>query len=153
MLKQVLVAGALVAAAACAPQPASNAPDRGGVMPIALVEPYVEIHDALALDSLDGVSAKAGAVAAAAATVGAPAADVRTAAALLAEATDINDARTKFATLSDAVIAYQTDQQLELPDGVRVAVCPMIQKPWMQRGDTITNPYYGSSMLTCGDFK
>ena len=29
----------------------------------------------------------------------------------------------------------------------------MLQKPWLQKGDTIANPYYGSSMLTCGNFK
>jgi hypothetical protein len=152
MLKRVIVASALVVAA-CAPAPDGSAGASGGVMPVALVDPYVKIHDSLATDTTDGVTGNAGAMVEAAQAIGAPAADVRTAAAALADSTDISDARSKFAVLSDAVVAYQREHELALPEGVRVAVCPMILKPWMQRGDSITNPYYGSSMLTCGDFK
>ena len=36
---------------------------------------------------------------------------------------------------------------------VRVAECPMKQKPWLQEGPDILNPYFGSSMLTCGSFR
>ena len=33
---------------------------------------------------------------------------------------------------------------------VRVFKCPMKNASWLQLGDQTTNPYYGSSMLTCG---
>jgi hypothetical protein len=31
-----------------------------------------------------------------------------------------------------------------------VAYCPMVQKYWLQRGETIQNPYYGKQMSDCG---
>jgi hypothetical protein len=42
---------------------------------------------------------------------------------------------------------------VKAPDGVRTAYCPMAQKPWLQRGDTLANPYYGKAMPTCGEFR
>jgi hypothetical protein len=42
---------------------------------------------------------------------------------------------------------------LKAPDGVRTAYCPMAKKSWLQKGDTLANPYYGTSMPTCGEFK
>ena len=38
------------------------------------------------------------------------------------------------------------------PD-VKLAYCPMADKPWLQKDKDIKNPYYGSAMLTCGSFK
>jgi hypothetical protein len=29
----------------------------------------------------------------------------------------------------------------------------MAQKPWLQQGTAINNPYYGKSMPTCGSFR
>ena len=78
---------------------------------------------------------------------------IDTSALQVASATEIEDAREKFARLSDAIVAYMDGLKLTLPDDVRVAVCPMKQKPWLQEGSDIKNPYYGSSMLTCGDFR
>ena len=46
-----------------------------------------------------------------------------------------------------------TGLKLAAPEGVHVAFCPMVQKPWLQAGTTLQNPYYGSSMLTCGSFR
>ncbi len=154
MLQRLIVLGPLLIASACMPAPGtSTTPAEGAEMPLSIVEPYLRIHDALAMDSVDGVRQNAGELATAATALGSPAMKIDTAAVSLAAAGDLNDARSKFATLSDAVVAYQTGLKLALPDGVRVAVCPMIHKPWMQRGDTIANPYYGSSMPTCGDFQ
>jgi len=31
-----------------------------------------------------------------------------------------------------------------------VAYCPMVQKYWLQKGDTIQNPFYGKQMSDCG---
>ena len=31
--------------------------------------------------------------------------------------------------------------------------CPMVNKQWLQKGETVSNPYYGKAMLTCGEKK
>ena len=152
--RALMLAIALAITGACAQAPqTSNTPPPGGTLSVSIVDPYLKIQQALADDSMDGVKANAGQVASAAAALGAPAMKINTAAVQLASATEIGDARTKFATLSEAVEAYMTGLQLKTPEGVRVAVCPMVQKPWLQKGEAIENPYYGKEMLTCGSFK
>jgi hypothetical protein len=136
----------------CAPDTAST-PKSGSAMPGSIVDPYLKISSALAQDSMDGVRANAGELATAATALGAPAVKIDTAAVQLAAATEIADARTKFATLSDAIVTYMDGLHLTLPEGVQVAICPMVRKPWLQEGSEIKNPYYGSSMSTCGDFR
>jgi Cu(I)/Ag(I) efflux system membrane fusion protein len=130
-----------------------DTPKSGSAMPATIVDPYVKIADSLAKDSLDGVKANAGEIATASSALGAPAMKIDTSAMQLASAVEIEDAREKFGVLSEAIIAYVDGFHLTLPEGVRVASCPMKQKPWLQRGSGIENPYYGSSMLTCGDFR
>jgi hypothetical protein len=140
--------------AACTPAPATDStPAEGSPMPSSIVDPYLKVADALANDSLDGVKANAGNLATAASALGAPAMKIDTAAVQLAAAGDIDAARNSFGTLSDAVVAYMDGLHLTLPDNVRVASCPMKQKPWLQEGSEIRNPYFGSAMLTCGDFR
>jgi hypothetical protein len=144
----------VVLAAACAPAPGTaNTPASGSAMPPSIVDPYLKISAALATDSVDGVRANAGDLATAATALGAPAMNIDTAAVQLAAATEIDAARDRFAALSDAIVAYMDGLKLTLPDDVRVAVCPMKQKPWLQKGADIHNPYFGSSMPTCGDFR
>ena len=46
-----------------------------------------------------------------------------------------------------------TGLHLKTPEGVKVAFCPMVQKPWLQADATINNPYFGKSMQTCGSFR
>ena len=122
-------------------------------MPRSVIDPYLKIQTALAQDSVDGVRANAGNVATAAASLGAPAAKIDTSAVQLAAATDLEAARNRFGALSEAIDRYMTDQKLKAPDGVRVAFCPMAQKPWLQQGSVIDNPYYGKAMQTCGSFR
>lgn len=119
----------------------------------AVVEPYLKIQAALAGDSIDGVKANAGNIATAATALGAPAMRIDTAALQLASAADLPDARTKFGVLSDAIVGYMTGLHLTPPTGVREAYCPMTRKPWLQEGSTLANPYYGSQMPTCGEFR
>ncbi len=85
--------------------------------------------------------------------LGALAFKIDTAAAQLTGAGDVADARVKFGALSEAIDAYMTNNHLTPPEGVRVAVCPMQMKPWLQQDGTLRNPYYGSQMLTCGSFR
>jgi Cu(I)/Ag(I) efflux system membrane fusion protein len=135
-----------------APQ-TSSTPAPGSKMPSSVVDPYLKIQTALAQDRVDDVRANAGDVANAATALGAPAMKIDTAAVQLASATEIADAREKFGTLTDAMFAYMDGLHLAPPEGVRKAYCPMANKPWLQKGDTLANPYYGQSMLTCGEFK
>jgi hypothetical protein len=143
---------ALVAMSACAPG-AKETPKSGSAMPASIIDPYLNIHDALAVDSLDGVRQNAGEIATAATALGAPAMKIDTAAVQLAAADDLEAARDRFGVLSDAIVTYMKGLGIKAPDGVRTAYCPMVQKPWLQRGDTLANPYYGKAMPTCGDFR
>ena len=133
---------------------AAATPAPGSEMPRGIVDPYLKIQLALADDRMDGVKANAGDIATAASSLGAPAMKIDTAALQLASTTELDDARVRFGALSDAIDTYMTGLKLTMPDGVRVAFCPMAQKPWMQQGGSaINNPYYGKSMQTCGAFR
>jgi hypothetical protein len=143
-----------VFASACAPAPATNkTPAAGSEMSRAVLDPYLKIQAALADDTMDGVKANAGEVATAATALGAPAMKIDTAAVRLASAVEIEDAREKFGTLSEAIDTYMTGLKLKAPEGIKVAFCPMVQKPWLQTASAIDNPYYGKSMLSCGNFR
>ena len=142
------------AATACGPAPMTDkTPKAGAEMSRAVLDPYLKIQAALADDSMDGVKANAGNIATAATALGAPAMKIDTTAVQLASAAEIEDAREKFGALSEAIDTYMTGLQLKAPEGVKVAVCPMVQKPWLQADATINNPYYGKSMQTCGSFR
>jgi predicted RNA methylase len=116
----------------------------------AVVTPYLRIHAALAADTIETVKADATLLAAEAAELGDAGRAVAVAAKALAGAADLEAARAAFMTLSEALVTAAGEA---LPPGVRVAYCPMVKKPWLQRGDTIQNPYFGSKMPTCGYFK
>jgi hypothetical protein len=145
------------AAAACAPG-AGSTPKPGSAMPASIIDPYLKIHAALAIDSVDGVRSAAGELATSATVLGAPAMKIYTAALSLSGAAqasepDIKDVRAKFGVLSESIVTYMTGENLTAPDGVRTAYCPMVHKPWLQKDGAISNPYYGKEMSTCGDFR
>ena len=149
--------GLLLIAVGCAPT-VGKTPDEGSTMPASIVEPYLEIAATLADDKTDNIRANAGNIATAATALGAPAMKIDTAALQLSAAAaaaepDIHAVRERFGVLSEAIDTYMKGLKLKAPDGVRVAYCPMVDKPWMQRGDSLANPYYGSEMLTCGNFR
>ena len=148
-----------MAASACMPAPGTqNTPAAGSQMSRAIMDPYLKISAALADDRTDEVHAAAGSIVTAATALGAPAMKIDGAALQLAAASeaappDIQDVRDKFGTLSEAIDTYMTGLHLTPPDGVKVAYCPMANKPWMQEGATLSNPYYGKEMPTCGNFR
>jgi hypothetical protein len=142
-----------VGAVSCGMADQAVTPQSGSVMPASIIDPYLNIQMALADDSIEPVRSNAGNIATAAAALGAPAMKIDTAAVQLASAGDLEDARQRFGVLSEAIETYAKGLNLKMPEGVRVAYCPMAQKPWLQKGSTISNPYYGKSMLTCGDFR
>jgi len=140
MLRFAAIAAALAALAV----PAAAAVADG------LAAPYLRIQVALANDSTDGVATAARAIVAAAAALGAEAAAIGAAAEAVAAATDLRSARDAFGPLSEARVAY--GREVGFGD-LRVAYCPMVDKGWRQAAAEIRNPFYGSQMLTCGQFR
>jgi Cu(I)/Ag(I) efflux system membrane fusion protein len=71
-----------------------------------------------------------------------------------AAAGKIEDARTAFASVSDALLAYLGTSKNPLSASLTVAHCPMALDnkgaKWLQLGDNLENPYFGSEMLRCG---
>jgi hypothetical protein len=153
MNRLALVALVALAAAGGCSRAAFPVTARGGEMPHSIVDPYLRIQTALAGDSTEGIRANAGEIATAATSLGAPAMKIDTSALQLASAGELDDAREKFGRLSEAIDTYMTGLGLKAPQGVRVAYCPMALKPWLQQDGTLANPYYGTSMPTCGSFR
>jgi hypothetical protein len=61
---------------------------------------------------------------------------------------DIAKQRTAFQTLSETVITLTKASTVDTP--AHIAFCPMKKAYWISSEQAIKNPYYGSSMLTCG---
>lgn len=139
-MKKLLLAG-LLTVAVSAPAAAELAQE--------VAVPYLHIQVALANDSIDGVAHAASSIAAAAAATGEAAAVIAATAEALAAAPDLRTARAVFGPLSDALIAYGEEVGF---GELRVAYCPMVDKSWVQAAGDIRNPFYGSMMLTCGEF-
>jgi protein SCO1/2 len=118
----------------------------------ALTDPYVRMQRALNLGTVDGIRERAREIATQAKALGPDAEAIRRAATAIDRPLAIAAVRTAFGTLGDAVIAYAKDRHASLGDGVKVAYCPMVRKYWLQRGETIQNPYYGQQMSDCGRF-
>jgi hypothetical protein len=126
---------------------------RAGDPLITMLDPYFRIQSALSDDKTDGVKADATTIATTARTLGAAGTEIVQAADALAGTADLVAARTAFGKLSDAVIAYSERTKTAAGDGVTAMVCPMTKKQWLQKGEKIANPYFGKSMLTCGEKK
>jgi membrane fusion protein, copper/silver efflux system len=71
-----------------------------------------------------------------------------------AAASKLADARTAFAGVTDALLAYLGAAKNPLSTPLTVAHCPMALDnkgaKWLQLGDKLENPYFGSEMLRCG---
>ena len=126
---------------------------RAGDPLLTMLDPYFRIQASLSDDKTEGVTAEAKAIATAAKAMGEPGVPIAKAADVLAHATDLGAARTAFSQLSDAVIAFSESTKAEAGEGVHAMYCPMANKQWMQKGEKVSNPYYGKSMLTCGEKK
>ena len=75
--------------------------------------------------------------------------EVKARAQAAADAANIAAMRKAFKPLSEAVV------KMGMPPGHVAAFCPMYEggASWVQKGEKIANPYYGNSMLTCGEVK
>lgn len=158
--------GTLVLAASliAGSSPSAAKDDQGHAHHATAMDPaahYLAIQTALAGDSLDQVGEHASALGKLATAeftkrgdVGAagsesPAAVINAATARLAGAKDLDGARLAFGDLSEALV----QSGVLIPEGqLKVAYCPMVDKHWLQTGNEIANPYYGSKMLRCGTF-
>ena len=123
----------------------AQAPSSQPAAAVQAFEQYELVRTALSADSLTDATSHARALADKAGAVGGAAA--KKAADALAAATNIEDARKQFGELSTILVPIF---QAEAIPGTTAYMCPMKQKPWMQRGDKMANPYYGKAMLTCG---
>jgi hypothetical protein len=117
------------------------------------VTSYLEIQGRLVADNINGVKPAARAIGEQAARMGQAGVAIAKAAKGMEEAADIKAAREAFGGLSDAVIAVGDAEGWKDIPNVRVAFCPMVRKSWIQKEDAIKNPYYGTAMSTCGEFK
>lgn len=73
---------------------------------------------------------------------------LREAAVSLADASGLDAARDAFYDLSKPLVRWRKAAVVEVP---AVAYCPMAKRSWLQPEGDLGNPYYGQSMLTCGD--
>jgi hypothetical protein len=117
---------------------------------------YYAIQRSLASDSIAGVSASAAQMADLSRRAAGTETQAKTQLTALANsaarlrATDLKSARNEFGDLSDTLIAYlQTSKAKRNPP--YQYYCSMVKKNWLQPGKEIRNPYYGNSMLTCGE--
>jgi len=71
---------------------------------------------------------------------------------VISDARNIASQRETFFNLSDNMIALTKEFKLsEKP--VYIQYCPMADGSWLSDEKQIANPYYGKSMLTCGNVK
>ncbi|HZS18782.1 MAG TPA: hypothetical protein VFA51_12715 [Candidatus Udaeobacter sp.] len=95
---------------------------------------YEKIHVALAADDLTGAKA-------AATELGDQGSDI-------AKASSLKDARAGFEKISAHAKTITAGQS-----GYHVAHCPMLKKDWVQTSITISNPYGGKDMVSCGEIR
>ncbi len=68
---------------------------------------------------------------------------------IIGTSTDIKNQREAFASFSAAMIVMAKAGKLS-QQPVYIDYCPMKKTSWLSASIQIKNPYYGSSMLTCG---
>jgi hypothetical protein len=142
----VLTIAAFVQAAVAVPSPAINQ----------MLAPYYTIQRSLASDSMNGVATSAAELAKLSREAAATEQDGKAQLLALADAAakfnaaDLKSARDGFGDLSDKLIAYL--QASKAPKNPPYQYyCSMVKKNWLQPDKGARNPYYGSSMLTCGE--
>lgn len=107
---------------------------------------YEGVRAALSADRMADVAPHARSLGASVEAFGGP--EAKKAADGLAAAKTIEDARKHFGELSTILVPKFQEAGLE---GANAYYCAMKKLPWMQRGDAVENPYYGKSMLKCGE--
>lgn len=60
----------------------------------------------------------------------------------------MEELRTSFKTLSEVYLKNGNKKEMQ---EFQKASCPMAEAKWIQKKGELANPYYGKSMLTCGE--
>lgn len=121
-----------------------------------LLSHYYALKDALVSGKPDQASSHAQAFQKAAGTVDFTAANENNlntlvkAAEKISETKDLKKQREYFASLSTNLVTLASSVKLT-DQPLYVAYCPMKKASWLTSEKAIKNPYYGSSMLTCGE--
>lgn len=161
-LLSALLAGVL-SIALPAGQALAHSPEFTPELTTTLVDPYLGIQQALAKDNLEG--AKKGATDFLAAMKMAPstgdAKDETDAliapAKSITDAADIAAARTAFQPLTQEFSTLLKHMGTTRKTPLYLVHCPMAfgnkGADWVQADKTVTNPYFGASMLRCGSVK
>lgn len=132
-----------------------------------VVGQYLGVQRALSRDDVAGAVSAAATLAATCSQLAGAASpeDAATLQKLAADAqaltgADIAAVRKGFGTLSTDLIAWGAVAAPNVAatgsaGGLRIAkaYCPMADASWLQTEPTVSNPYYGASMLTCGSFQ
>ena len=117
---------------------------------------YYTIQRSLASDTVNGVAASAAEIAklslqaAATELVGNAELKALSESAAKFNSTDLKSARNGFGDLSDKVIALLKASKAAKNPPYQY-YCSMAKKNWLQPDKGVRNPYYGSSMPTCGE--
>ncbi|MBA3638440.1 MAG: DUF3347 domain-containing protein [Acidobacteriota bacterium] len=142
----VLQTSALVLLVGFSPALSGQAPVGSQAKPVVQAfEHYEQVRTALAADKFADMGPHATRLAVVAEAAGGP--EAKKAADGLVAAKNIEDARKHFGELSTVLVPIF---QAEKIPGTTAYMCSMKDRPWVQRGDKIANPYYGKAMLTCG---
>ncbi len=127
----------------------SGEPARATIIPEKAVTAYFAIQEALASDSTEGIGQKTDNLVQAW-----PDKRIASGAERLSEAEGLNEAREAFKSVSNEVIRGLEGGEYKLAgSNAQQAYCPMAKAAWLQQGDQVNNPYYGSSMLRCGEIR
>ncbi len=121
-----------------------------------LLDQYFIIQKSLASDSTDGVAAAATQLAQISRRAAGVEPQARPQLLALAEAAtklraaDLKSARSGFGELSDKLIPYLQATGAKRNPPYQF-YCSMVKKSWLQPDKETRNPYFGSSMLKCGE--
>lgn len=132
----------LAATSGVAAAPATSTQDRPVDRAFAA---YDRIHAALVQDSMDGVAAAAKVLLPLAVDISGP--EAGRAVTALAVARNLDEARTRLAPVSEALVPVFLAAGIP---GLTGFVCTMKNARWVQRGEAVANPYFGKVMPTCG---
>lgn len=134
---------------------ASYAQDSTNSQSSALLQSYFDVKNALIAGNGNTASTKAAAFAQTLQGLSAETVNDASRSALLngatqiAESKDIKQQREHFASFSADMYALAKAVKLTT-EPIYYAYCPMKKAHWLSHEATIKNPYFGSSMLTCG---
>lgn len=115
----------------------------------ALLNPYLKVQTALAVDDLYKAQAGATEFTVAASAHRASDTNLMMISNRISAAADLKTAREAFGELSAVLIRWAGKGTGGKT--IYIAYCPMAKKSWLQEGEEIANPFYGSSMPRCGE--